>query len=120
MSRCEDYPCCGHGPVSTGGDDGGCPDENGCFDCVLCGSTLPRGNHSSICDECIRGEKFRDPDDRDFGPDVDPGDERCPMCGSDDVSCEADDESGELECLNCNEEFKARSPEEVSNAQRNH
>jgi len=48
MSRCEDYPCCGHGPPPLG-DDGGCPDEQGRFDCVLCGRKLAVGASSSIC-----------------------------------------------------------------------
>ena len=48
MSRCEDYPCCGHGPPPQG-DGGVCPDEEGRFNCVLCGVKLPRGATSSIC-----------------------------------------------------------------------
>ncbi len=51
MSRCEDYPCCGHGPPPLG-DDGGCPDEQGRFDCVLCHKKMPKGAHSAICDKC--------------------------------------------------------------------
>ena len=50
MPYCEDYPCCGHGPPPIG-DGGGCPDEQGRFDCVLCGRKLPRGVTSSICDQ---------------------------------------------------------------------
>ena len=46
--KCEDYPCCGHGPAPYG-DDGGCPDAEGRFNCVLCGRTLPKGATSSIC-----------------------------------------------------------------------
>jgi hypothetical protein len=64
MPRCEDYPACGHGPPPMG-DDGGCPDELGRFDCVTCGAKLPRGNHSSICNRCLnRMEDYRD-DERD-------------------------------------------------------
>lgn len=48
-NRCEDYPCCGHGPVETGGDGGGCPDKSGRFNCVLCGKKLPKGATSAIC-----------------------------------------------------------------------
>ncbi len=48
---CEDYPCCGHGPAPLG-DGGGCPDEDGCFDCVLCGRKLAPRASSSICDSC--------------------------------------------------------------------
>ncbi len=50
MPRCEDYPCCGHGPPPMG-DGGGCPDEEGRFNCVLCGRKLPRGASSAICGE---------------------------------------------------------------------
>ena len=56
--RCEDFPCCGHGPPPLG-DDGGCPDENGCFNCVLCSATLPKESHSSICDTCIQSSHER-------------------------------------------------------------
>ena len=52
MPYCEDYPCCGHGPPPMG-DGGGCPDSQGCFRCVLCGSTLPKGATTSI-GECCR------------------------------------------------------------------
>lgn len=51
--RCEDYPCCGHGPSSTGGDSGGCPDEDGRFDCVTCGRKLSKNATSSICSRCM-------------------------------------------------------------------
>jgi len=52
MPRCEDYPCCGHGPASTGGDGGGCPDERGRFRCVLCGHRMRSGATSAICSGC--------------------------------------------------------------------
>ena len=51
MNHCEDFPCCGHGPAPLG-DDGGCPDAEGRFDCVLCGAKLARGASSSICGSC--------------------------------------------------------------------
>jgi len=54
MSRCEDYPCCGHGPPPMG-DGGGCPDSDGRYDCVLCGAKLPVGASSSICGACLSG-----------------------------------------------------------------
>ena len=63
MKRCEDYPCCGHGPAPHG-DGGGCPDEEGRFDCVLCGAKLKKGASSSICPSC-RVSRFTDDDDRD-------------------------------------------------------
>ncbi len=62
MNRCEDYPCCGHGPPPLG-DDGGCPDEDGRFDCVLCHTTLPKGAHSSICDGCRSNPSRMNPDE---------------------------------------------------------
>ena len=49
--RCEDYPACGHGPAPYG-DGGGCPDEDGRFECVECGTLMPRGWHSALCSEC--------------------------------------------------------------------
>lgn len=57
--KCEDYPCCGHGPESTGGDGGGCPDAEGRFDCVLCGARMKKGQTSAICDDCKRAAKDR-------------------------------------------------------------
>jgi len=50
--RCEDYPCCSHGPPPLG-DGGGCPDSQGRFNCVDCGRKLPKGNSSSLCNNCI-------------------------------------------------------------------
>ncbi len=52
MSRCEDFPCCGH-------ELGCCPDfdESGRqlnMKCV-CGATVPIESRSSICDGCLRG-----------------------------------------------------------------
>ena len=66
MDRCEDYPCCGHGPVSTGGDDGGCPDAEGRFDCVTCGAKLPRGHHSAICKKCLHSRDNMSEEDREW------------------------------------------------------
>jgi len=51
--NCEDYPCCGH-------EAGACPDENGAFPCASCGSTLPKGNRSAICDGCHERNAQRD------------------------------------------------------------
>jgi hypothetical protein len=67
MPRCEDYPCCGHGPPPHG-DGGGCPDSEGRFNCVICGAKLARGASSSICErrglhkrlEIQRGERDDD------------------------------------------------------------
>ena len=50
--RCEDYPCCGHGPPPMG-DGGGCPVQTRSgprYKCVLCGALMPPGRTSSICD----------------------------------------------------------------------
>jgi len=64
MHRCEDYPCCGHGPA---GDGGACPDEQGRFKCIGCGRHYkPTG--SSYCNDCLDDPRtFHDPD--------------CPGCG---------------------------------------
>lgn len=62
---CEDYPCCGHGPPPMG-DGGGCPDADGCFDCVLCGGKLPKGAPSSICFECRDRRANMDHDEREY------------------------------------------------------
>ncbi len=61
--RCEDYPCCGHGPPPHG-DGGGCPDADGCFDCVLCGATLPKRARSSICRSCQTRDDRMSPEER--------------------------------------------------------
>jgi len=65
-ARCEDYPCCGHGPPPLG-DGGGCPDAEGRFNCVECGRKLALSASSSICGNCAT--KFRN---HDFD---------CPGCG---------------------------------------
>jgi hypothetical protein len=57
MSRCEDFPCCGH-------ELGCCPDfdESGKqlnMKCT-CGATVPLGSRYSICDGCLNRP---DPDD---------------------------------------------------------
>lgn len=49
MSRCEDYPCCGHA-----GDPDGCPDfsrENECEDCGR--SFHPDGGTERFCHRCL-------------------------------------------------------------------
>ncbi len=59
--RCEDYPCCGHGPAPQG-DDGGCPivfedvDTGKTWEqwpCASCGVALPIDNKSALCDGCL-------------------------------------------------------------------
>jgi predicted amidophosphoribosyltransferase len=47
MSRCEDYPCCGH-------ENGGCPNSDGTFNCASCGKKLPKNSRSSLCNKCLR------------------------------------------------------------------
>ena len=69
MARCEDFPCCGHGPASTGGDGGGCPDERGRFRCVECGDTLSSSASSSICQPCRKDLAFMSDDDREYRED---------------------------------------------------
>ena len=60
---CEDYPACGHGPAPWG-DDGGCPDPYGRFECVLCRQRMPAGAHSAICEDCRSDpRRLRHPDD---------------------------------------------------------
>ncbi len=51
--RCEDYPCCGHGPPPLG-DGGGCPDAEGRFNCVDCGRKLRKNATSALCARCAR------------------------------------------------------------------
>lgn len=63
MARCEDYPCCGHGPA---GDGGACPDSKGRFPCVECGGPLPRNASSSICKRCLREMASRESDHDDY------------------------------------------------------
>jgi hypothetical protein len=53
--HCEDFPCCGH-------EIGGCPDENGAFACASCGSKLPKGNRSAVCNAC-HAQQAREDDD---------------------------------------------------------
>lgn len=62
MSRCEDYPCCGHGPAPYG-DNGGCPDAQGRFNCVSCGQKMRRGWRSAICADCHRSNARAERDD---------------------------------------------------------
>ena len=77
-SRCEDYPCCGH-------EQGGCPDEDGAFGCASCGSKMPKGNRSAICNSCHK-RHARSMDDADGGPydneDNEDGSYPCPSCGA--------------------------------------
>lgn len=70
--RCEDYPCCGHGPAPLG-DGGGCPDESGRFRCLGCGGRYDaQASGSSYCLACLRDpQTFHDP-----------GCTGCPTCES--------------------------------------
>jgi len=61
MSRCEDYPCCGHGTDQWGNPD--CPDSKGRFKCVECGRPLLKTATSSICARCLRKMQRRCHDD---------------------------------------------------------
>lgn len=58
MARCEDYPCCGHGPPPLG-DGGGCPNFDGTYGCVSCQKKLPKNARSSICESCLRDPKTK-------------------------------------------------------------
>jgi len=65
MNRCEDYPCCGH-------EDGGCPNEDGTFNCAQCGRRLPKNSSSAVCSPCHRVWKRqidRGYDELDYGAD---------------------------------------------------
>lgn len=63
--RCEDYPCCGHGPPPMG-DGGGCPDSEGRFDCVLCGRKLEAHAPSAICSACLRERQAMSDEEREY------------------------------------------------------
>lgn len=65
MARCEDYPCCGHGP-SPMGDGGGCPDAQGRFKCVECGRRMPKSATSAICAKCHRKSSSQSEEDREY------------------------------------------------------
>lgn len=69
MARCEDYPCCGHGPPPQG-DGGGCPDEEGRFRCVECGRLMSRGVTSSICGRCRETRARMTESERDYRDDI--------------------------------------------------
>ena len=72
MAHCEDYPCCGHGPVPQG-DGGGCPRDTGAgqvWPCSSCGADLAIGASSSLCGGCL-GRLMRC---------VDEGCPGCPRC----------------------------------------
>ena len=56
MSRCEDFPCCGHEP-------GDCPDSKGRFKCVGCGNPLPKKNPTSFCSACVRRRAWERPEE---------------------------------------------------------
>lgn len=53
IMRCEDYPCCGHEP-------GGCPNEDGTFNCCRCGRRLERNARSAMCAACHRKMQERE------------------------------------------------------------
>ena len=67
-TRCEDYPCCGHGPAPYG-DGGGCPvqfdDGTERWPCARCGALMPVGNRSAICDGCHELHRRQEYDDYD-------------------------------------------------------
>jgi len=81
-SHCEDYPACGH-------ESGACPDEDGSYPCATCGTKLPKGNRSSICNSCHK-RHAQSMDDADGGPydnedaeDTEDTDQsECTKCGS--------------------------------------
>lgn len=62
MSRCIDWPCCGH-------ESGCCPDfdddGNQLNMVCVCGAKLPVNNRYSICDSCMNSDE--EGDGRDYG-----------------------------------------------------
>lgn len=65
MTRCEDYPCCGH-------EAGCCPDHDDSGRQLntrcTCGAVLPVHNRYSICDSCLRrGDDGDYPEDKHKG-----------------------------------------------------
>ncbi len=73
-TRCEDYPCCGHGPPPMG-DGGGCPvryeDGSERYACVSCGVLMRAGAPSAICGGCRARDYEGGRRDYDGGRDVD-------------------------------------------------
>lgn len=69
MSRCEDWPCCGH-------EAGCCPSfdpetgEQLDMKCV-CGASVPLHNSSSLCRSCLREDNDDDFFDGDYDDDND-------------------------------------------------
>lgn len=64
MSRCEDWPCCGH-------EAGCCPDYDSAgrqlnMKCV-CGATVPLHSRSSLCAACLHDPE--DDADHDYSDD---------------------------------------------------
>jgi len=53
MSRCEDWPACGHN------DGGGCPDEDGRFVCCRCDTLMEKGWGSALCIHCTERDERR-------------------------------------------------------------
>lgn len=84
-TRCEDYPCCGHGPPPQG-DGGGCPtrfaDGTERFNCQGCGTMLEARATSALCGACRSGRRqfnwgplTSDPDSFFYDPSGNQGDE---------------------------------------------
>ena len=48
------------------GDGGGCPDEEGRFNCCHCGRKLPKNAPSALCERCRRRASARGWDDECF------------------------------------------------------
>lgn len=100
MARCEDWPCCGH-------EDGCCPDydESGRQINMVCtcGKKLSVDNHSSICDDCLRGDDYDDCGDYDRSVF-----KNCLICGDDfEVeNCETVCQSCLTVCCDCPEKTK--------------
>lgn len=63
MSRCEDYPCCGHA-----GDPGGCPDFTNLVKCHDCGREFyPDDLSHDYCYRCQAVKRYGEGDYEDQG-----------------------------------------------------
>lgn len=77
LKPCEDYPCCGHEPLSMGAP--GCPptNEDGVqvgMRCI-CGAFVPLGSRTSLCKKCMAAAICEDSNDYDYDYDYEESDE---------------------------------------------
>jgi len=98
MARCEDFPCCGHGPAPLG-DGGGCPDERGRFRCLGCGLRYDaQASGSSYCVDCLDDPRtFHDSETCGGCPTCEPEPEKPCGCWADEVCDECDNDPHEAD-----------------------